>query len=261
MIERLDAVVAAGHATALARRGLRPVAELAKDRPHGVRLRYMAGCRCSACRCANTDYEKARAAARKAGDWNGVVDSGRARAHMAILSAQGVGRRTVGDVSGIADTVLSEIVAGRKACIRARTERAILAVTRDAAADHALTAADDTWRRLDELIADGYRKADLAHRLGYKNLSLQFNRQRVTVRNAYEVQRLYEQLKMTDAQQTLAMLDELRDEGFRISQILRRVEEAATRVGAPVPDLKVRGGRIRADAARIVHLVHEELLA
>ncbi len=27
-------------------RGLRPVAELGADRPHGTRLRYFAGCKC-----------------------------------------------------------------------------------------------------------------------------------------------------------------------------------------------------------------------
>jgi hypothetical protein len=217
-MEVLEAVAAASHTTALAKRGLRPVAELAKDRPHGDRLRYMAGCRCDGCRRANTDYERARVAARKAGDWNGVVDVGRARAHLAKLSAQGVGRRTVGDVSGIADTVLSAVISGRQVGIRARTERAILAVTRDAAADHALTSADETWRMLDELAADGYTKTELARNLGYKRHALQFKRQRVTVRSAYAVCRLYERLKLTDARKTLALLDELRDEGFRIDQ-------------------------------------------
>lgn len=67
--------------------GLRPVAELAADRPHGDRLRYMAGCRCKECRAANTAYETQRALARKAGDWNGVVSAARARSHIAVLSA------------------------------------------------------------------------------------------------------------------------------------------------------------------------------
>jgi hypothetical protein len=246
---------------ALSRRGLRPAAELARDRPCGDRLRYIAGCRCAECRQANTAYEKARAVARRSGDWNGIVPATRAREHLAQLSERGIGRRTVGDVSGIADTVLSDIIAGRKVRIRARTERLILAVGTAAAADHALVSAAETWRLLDELVADGYNKADLARRLGYASRALQFSRQQVTVRNAYDVRRLYEQLRLTDASKTQALLAELRAEGFRINQILRKVADAAERTGAPAPDLTIRSGRIRADVARIVHLVHEELLA
>lgn len=257
----MDADVAVRNSVGLLGRGLRPAAELARDRPCGDRLRYMAGCRCGDCRQANTAYERTRAAARKAGDWNGIVGAGRARAHMAALSLQGVGRRTVCDVSGVAETVLTEIIAGRKARIRARTERAILAVTHQAAADGALISAEETWRMLDELLAQGYTKTELATALGYKNRALQLKRHQVTVRTAFEVHRLYEKLKLVDASQTLALLTELRDEGYRINQILRKAQDTASRIGAPPPDLKVRGGRIRADAARIVDLVHEELLA
>lgn len=58
---------------AIESRGLKPVAELAEQRSHGDRLKYLAGCRCVPCRAANSRYEVARAAARKAGDWNGLV--------------------------------------------------------------------------------------------------------------------------------------------------------------------------------------------
>lgn len=51
--------------------GLAHIVVLAASKPHGVRLRYMAGCRCLKCRMANSNYETMRARARKAGDWNG----------------------------------------------------------------------------------------------------------------------------------------------------------------------------------------------
>ena len=50
--------------SALEARGMKPVTELARQRPHGDRLRYMAGCRCPACRGANSAYERLRARAR-----------------------------------------------------------------------------------------------------------------------------------------------------------------------------------------------------
>lgn len=257
----MDADVAGRNSVGLLGRGLRPAAELARDRPCGDRLRYIAGCRCSECRRANTAYEKARAAARKAGDWNGIVDAARARAHLAALSMQGVGRRTVCDVSGVADSVLTEIIAGRKTRIRARTERAIVAVTTQAAADRALVSATETWCLIDELVNHGYTKTELATALGYKTRALQFKRQHVTVRSAFEVRKLYDRLKLIDARKTLDLLNELREEGYRLNQVKRKAEDAAARTGSPQPDLTVRDGRIRADAARILSLVHEELLA
>lgn len=227
-------------ASPLAARGLRPVADLAKDR-------------------ANCAYEKSRAAARKAGDWNGIVDAAPARAHLAALSGDGVGRRTVGDVAGVSDSVLTEIIAGRKTRIRARTERAILVVTVAAAADRALIDAGPTWVLLDELIADGYSKSAIAAALGYKTRALQLNRNQVTVRNAYEVERLYEQLRTVQARPTLRLLDEIVNEGYPRWLVLQRLGVLATALGQPAPVLTVRNGRIRADAARLVERLHAQL--
>lgn len=178
----------------LAHRGLKPAAVLAESRPHGDRLRYVAGCRCNLCRRANSIYENARQKARRAGDWNGIVDAGKARAHLLKLSKQGVGRRAVADCTDVAETILCEIRAGKRTQIRARTERKILAVTQAMALDGTLTRAKQTWRLIDELVEEGYTIPDLAARLGYKNPTLQFGRDRVTVRNAYRVECLHRKL-------------------------------------------------------------------
>lgn len=173
---------------------LRPAAELAAEKPHGVRMRYVGGCRCDACRRANTDYENARAKARKAGDWNGIVSADRARTHLKALSQKGVGRRTVQACTDIADSVLVEIISGRKTHIRARTERLILGVTKAQASDHALVSAGSTKRRIALLLEEGYTQKFLAKRLGYRNPALQFNAETITVRNAERVKRLYKEL-------------------------------------------------------------------
>ncbi len=177
-------------------RGLRPAFELAAQRPHGDRLRYLGGCRCFKCRRSNSDYERHRQAARAAGDWNGIVDAAAARAHLIKLSRIGIGRRAVAAASDVAETVISEIRSGRKARIRARTERRILAVTKTCASDHALVSARRTWKLLNELIAEGFTRTDLAARLGSsaRHPALQIKHDFVLARTAHRVEVLHRQL-------------------------------------------------------------------
>lgn len=239
--------------------GLRPVAALAADRPHGDRLRYMAGCRCKECRGANTAYEKQRAIARKAGDWNGFVGAARARSHLAVLSAAGVGRRQVADASGVADSILFKIISGDRAQIRARTERSILAVTQAAAADRALIDAGPTWVLLDELLATGYTKTQLAHELGYKTHALQIGQHQVTVRNAFDVQRLHQRLRRVPAAKAEQAILELREEGYRLDRIHAMAADLAKRDGMPVPDFQIHGQFIHAAGADLIARLHAEL--
>ncbi len=178
----------------LPHRGLRPAADLAADRPHGDRLRYVAGCRCDDCRAANSRYERERLAARQAGDWNGIVPADRARTHLLKLSKAGVGRRAVAAASDVALSVLYDIRMGTKKRIRARTERLILAVSVAQASDRALTSAKRTHKLIAELLEEGYTQGFIAQRLGYRHRGLQFRAARVTVRNAARVARLHREL-------------------------------------------------------------------
>lgn len=244
----------------LAERGLRPIAELAAGRPHGDRLRYLAGCRCAECRRANCTYAKARARACKAGDWNGIIPAAKARAHLAALAAQGVGRRAVGAACDVADTTLSAIISGDKTRIRARTERAILAVTVAAVADRALIPAGPTWKLLDELIASGYSKSALARELGYKTRALQLNRHQVTARNAADVERLHRRLRMVDAAPSLRRLNELANEGYTRRRIAEQLATEATRIGGTAPDIAARCGRILATTAHLIERAHAVLM-
>lgn len=175
-------------------RGLRSAAELGADRPHGQRLRYMAGCRCFACRRANSDYERERIVARATGDWNGLVDAAPARAHLIRLSRAGVGRRSVRDASDASLTVINEVIMGRQTQLRARTARKILAVTPSCIADYATVPADRTWRLIAQLIDEGYSQAEIARRLGFRRPALQFSRVRVTARTAHRVAVLHRRL-------------------------------------------------------------------
>lgn len=229
---------AATESSPLADRGLKPAAQLAAGRPHGDRLRYVAGCRCDECRRANTQYERQRVAARAAGDWNGIVPAERARKHMRWLSRQGVGRRAIGDASDVGGSILTEILSGRRVQIRARTERRILAVTPAMASDHALIDAAPSWNLVAALQAAGFTKKRLARELGQKGSGLQLGRVRITVRNAFRVERLYARLivsgeVLVDAAPSWRLIRILRDELFPESRIARETgfADGALRLG------------------------------
>lgn len=205
-------------------RSIRTAAELSANRPHGDRLRYIGGCRCDACRKANSTYERDRQAARKAGDWNGIVSAESARKHLKKLSRQGVGRRSVQAATDIADTILSAIRSGKKKQIRARTERLILAVTADLKGDATKVPAGPTWALIEQLLAAGFTKAYIALQLGRKSPALQLNKVSVTLRNEAAVKRLHARLMasdevLVDSTKARSLVRQLRAEWIAASRI------------------------------------------
>lgn len=245
----------------LSARGLKPVAELAADREHGDRLRYMAGCRCFHCRRANSAYEAARKVARANGEGNGIVPAATARAHLAALSKAGIGRRMVSAACDVSETCLQEVIAGRKVNIRAATERAILAVTTAAAGDGTLVPGKATWKMLDQLLEDGYTKSYLAACLGSKakTPALQLKRDFVTVRNAHLVERMFEKLKFECAKPTMKQLAKLRAEGYTQHQIAQRLA-AMVDQGEAMPSIEPNTkGRISTRVADLVERLYQQL--
>jgi len=214
-------------------RGLRPAGELAAARPHGDRLRYIAGCRCDECRKANSRYERERQQARAAGDWNGIVSAEAARRHMKKLSRQGVGRRAVQAATDIADTILSEIRSGRRQRIRVR-------------GDAALVPAGPTWGLIEDLLAAGFTKGEIALGLGRKTPALQLNKAFVTLRNAAAVKRLHARLigdapAMVNSARAVKLIRQLRDELFPASRIAGElgladaIEDGTVRLARRIP--------------------------
>ena len=171
---------------ALLSRGLRPTFF-----DCGSRAKYVTGCRCDACRAANTAYARRRAAVRRIEGWNGIVSARRARAHMQKLSRLGVGRRAVKVSTDIADSVLHAIATGRKLQIRARTERLILGVNPGCALDRSRVPAARTWQQIGWLIEEGFTKRRISKEIGQGGRALQLGREFVTARNAAKVERLY----------------------------------------------------------------------
>lgn len=173
---------------------MKPVETLAEAKPHGTRLKYLGGCRCLPCRAANARYESHRIHARRNGDWNGIVSAGRARRHLLALSRAGVGRRTVAEISGVPQSTVHQIRTGRRCHIRARTQRRIFLVDSRAMNEARLVPADRAWRMISRLLDEGFSKAEIARRLGYRFPALQLNRRRITARTAVKVERFYRRI-------------------------------------------------------------------
>lgn len=172
-------------------RGLKSAVELGARFDHGTRMRYRSGCHCSKCRRSNTDYENERRRARAAGDWNGIVQADKARRHLIELRRAGVGRRAVRMATDVSRTVLQTISAGKKQRIRRRTERLILAVTPAAACDGAYIPATRTWWEINQLLREGFTKARISAEIGQDGIRLQLGKERVTVRSAAAVNRVW----------------------------------------------------------------------
>lgn len=240
--------------------GLKPANELATNRPHGDRLRYLAGCRCQDCRRANTEYEKERARARKNGDWNGQVPAAAAREHLLKLSAAGIGYKQAADAAKVSATVVAMILNGRRQQIRARTARSILAVGTQAAADGALVDAAPSWKIIDQLLAQGYCKAQLARELGYTNPAIQLGRAQCTVRNAHDVAQLHRRLRRVPARGFERLVALLREEGYRPERIEAMAGQLAERLGQSAPDLTVYDGFVSERAEQLLQRLHAELV-
>lgn len=171
---------------------LAPTEVLAESKPHGVRLKYMAGCRCMRCRAANARYESEKQTRRKMGLGNGLVSAKRAQAHIIRLSKLGIGRRMVSDASGVGITTIQKVRSGIKTQIRANTERAILAVTSDAAADGAYIPARETWAKINWLLQEGFTKTQINQRaLGNKSKGLKLRKDRILAVNALKIEKFY----------------------------------------------------------------------
>ncbi len=124
----------------------------------------------------------------------GLVSSKRARAHLKRLAKQGVGKQAVQDACDVSGSMLHEIRQGRYPRIRVETERRILAVDREAIADHAIIDGRRTHRAIAQMLDLGLTKTEIAQRLGYKAAALQI-KPRVYARTEARVLRLLAEVR------------------------------------------------------------------
>lgn len=105
-------------------------------RAHGTRAKYtIEGCHCGACTAANREYmrrlTRVQLQERYGARQPRFVDPRETQQYLAKLSAAGVGRRQVAALTGIGQTAIMEIKAGRRARVRRETAEAILGICLD----------------------------------------------------------------------------------------------------------------------------------
>jgi hypothetical protein len=132
--------------------------------------------------------------------WNGLVPADPVRAHLRKLSRQGVGYKTVAAAADVSKTVLADVLFHGKSRLRAQAARRVLAIDREAIADHALVPAHRTWRRLRRLLNEGFTQKELARRLGStaRVPALQFKHDQVLAKTAVRVERFYQRIMAVD---------------------------------------------------------------
>jgi hypothetical protein len=138
--------------------------QLASKRPHGHKMRYMAGCRCSKCRRGNALYEAKMKRDRELYGPNDLVPVERAREFMMEMRKLGIGFKTIADYQDVARTTCGEIIwpgkSGRR-YVRRRTEKKILAYrpTLDTLPQIVIVPAAETVAKIQQLIRWGIPKA------------------------------------------------------------------------------------------------------
>jgi hypothetical protein len=127
--------------------------------------------------------------------WNGNVWAGEVRAHLRKLSRLGVGYKSVAAACDVPTSILAAVLSGQKKYVRKRTADRVLAVTKDAAADHACIDAGPTRRLVQEMIERaGLTRGEIAQRLRCERPALQIGRgphAKVLARTALAVRKLH----------------------------------------------------------------------
>ena len=217
---------------------MRPVSDLASDRPHGDQLRYIAGCRCEECRKANADRERKYAQLRKSGMGNPVVPADAAREHLRRLSEAGVGIGSVVDATGVSRAILGKIKAGTRKNIRRANEQKILAVPMDYIADGAFIDAGPTWNLINKTMEDGgftrQRIAQAVHGPGAKKIWL--SKKLVTLRSAVRVRKACAAL-MASGERMVSSSTAKRLIALMLRDTLNDRRTVAREIGCSVADL------------------------
>jgi hypothetical protein len=106
-----------------------------------------------------------------------------------------VGRNSVAEASGISRSLVHGIASGAVRQVRARTERALLAVDESCRADGALVPAAPAWRQIRRLLSAGWSCAAIARALGNATPALQVSRNAVRLKTADRLERLADRVE------------------------------------------------------------------
>lgn len=156
------------------------------------------GCRCGTCREAVRTAANQRNRLIAYGQWQPFTGTGRAREHLEMLAACGIGPKQAAVLAGIGRTTAARILAGTLKRIRPATEQRILAARPSLRLLPAAVMIDATGtrRRIQALIACGWSQRKLAARLPMSTGALcgLLSGPRVRAGTAVKVRALYDEL-------------------------------------------------------------------
>ena len=173
-------------------------------RAHGTHAKYaLDHCRCDPCRLAQREYNRRRYRAISRPDeiWQPYIDADPIREHVRWLATCGIGLKTLAKLAGVSHGTLSKLMYGDPTRhmapskrVRPATAHKITAVMPNMAAGAQRVPAAPTWRLLNELIAIGWSRAELARRLGHQGPGLQIRHDRILASTARQVEQLHANL-------------------------------------------------------------------
>ena len=173
----------------------------AGKRAHGTRVKYVQErCRCEPCTEANTAYvvELGRESRARAAGYDiepRLIDAQPALDRLKMLSRNGIGARTVQELTGISRTTIKEIMCGQTKRIRPETLDLIMHVTYEDRPGGTRVDARPTWQLINKLLRKGFTKTAIATAIaGKPTLSLQVSKHQVTLRVERRVQQMYVEL-------------------------------------------------------------------
>lgn len=137
---------------------LKAAIDLGRRRPHGHKMRYMAGCRCLLCRRGNARYDAKMKRDRERYGPNDLVTTEKVLEHLAYLKSFGIGYKTVAKHARVSKTSLAGIIWYGRRHIRRRSMNRILAIvpSLNTLPRSVVIPATETQERLRQLTKWGY---------------------------------------------------------------------------------------------------------
>jgi hypothetical protein len=160
---------------------------------HGVRVAYQAGCRCLACRVANSRYRAVP-----------LVSAAAAACYLRMLAAGGVGHARAAELSGLAESQLRRIRSGAVTRIRQATHDQVVGIPLRPALGARISAVE-ARRKIRQMLAERLTKAQIARETGHRTPRLQLGRTAVTVRTALKVRQLHRRMMSVGGDQIAAI--------------------------------------------------------
>jgi hypothetical protein len=173
----------------------------AGKRAHGTRVKYVQErCRCEPCTEANRVYQRNLDRERRARAYGfdiepRLIDATEAREQLKVLRRNGIGSRTITELTGLGRTTVRKIASGATTKIRPDTLELIMSINYDDRPGNTLIPAGPTWQLLNKLVRAGHTRTEIATAIaGKPRLQIQIRRKQVRLDTARKVEQVYREL-------------------------------------------------------------------